>query len=43
MPNGSVQNVLLRVYKAFVGIFAADFSKSASEMILNNNKKEGGV
>ena len=35
--------VLLHFYEAFVGIFAADFSKGASEMTLHNNKKEGGV
>ena len=35
--------VLLHFYEAFVGIFAADSSKGASEMTLNNNKKEGGV
>ena len=31
--------VLLHFYEAFVGIFAADFSKGASEMSLDNNKK----
>lgn len=35
--------VLLHFYKAFVGIFAADLSKGASEMTLNNNKNEVGV
>ena len=35
--------VLLHFYEAFVGIFAADFSKGASELTLSDNKKEGGV